>query len=226
LQIEPVKPQSVVIVADTTFFKRTAGICVFRSPYLKKNLYWSEVTSETIAIYQTAKQKLEEDGFQITAIVLDGKPGVRTVFSNIPIQMCHFHQKMIVNRHLTTRPKLEAGKELRHIAMTLCDTTEEEFEQKLKTWYKKWSKFLKEKTIDDATTGEWHYTHKRLRSAYRSLISNLPYLFTYQKHPELNIPNTTNSLDGSFAHLKNLITIHRGLNSVIKRKIITEILGK
>ena len=157
---------------------------------------------------------------------MDGKPGVRAVFSDIPVQMCHFHQKMIVNRYLTTRPKLEAGKELRQIAATLCNTNEEEFEQQLKAWHKKWSKFLKEKSIDDAITGKWHYTHKRLRSAYRSLISNLPYLFTYQKHPELNIPNTTNSLDGSFAHIKNLIVLHRGLNSVIKRKIITEILGK
>ena len=39
------------------------------------------------------------------------------------------------------------------------------------------------------------------------LTTNLPYLFTYQKYPELAIPNTTNALDGTFAHLKELVNI-------------------
>jgi len=70
------------------------------------------------------------------------------------------------------------------------------------------------------------YTHKRLRSAYRSLKINLPYLFTYQKYPQLNIPNTTNSLDGCFAYLKELVRVHRGANKGRKRKIIHDILLK
>jgi len=69
---------------------------------------------------------------------------------------------------------------------------------------------LKEKTVNPETN-KWFYTHKRLRSVYRSLKTNLPYLFTYQKYPELNIPNTTNSLDGTFSNFKSLPRIHRGL---------------
>ncbi|EKE06703.1 MAG: hypothetical protein ACD_18C00301G0001, partial [uncultured bacterium] len=52
----------------------------------------------------------------------------------------------------------------------------------------------------------------------------LPYLFTYQKYPELNIPNTTNSLDGYFNRLKSLLNVHRGLNLKRKMKIVFEIL--
>ncbi|MCX6261587.1 MAG: transposase, partial [Bacteroidia bacterium] len=63
-------------------------------------------------------------------------------------------------------------------------------------------------------------------SAYRSLRTNLPYLFTYQKHPDLNIPNTTNSLDGCFAYLKAIVKVHRGSKKNLKRKIIEEILWK
>jgi hypothetical protein len=55
---------------------------------------------------------------------------------------------------------------------------------------------------------------------------NLPYLFTYQKHPDLNIPNTTNSLDGCFAYLKELVKVHKGSKKSLKRKIIEEILWK
>jgi hypothetical protein len=36
-------------------------------------------------------------------------------------------------------------------------------------------------------TKHWYYTHKKVRSAYMSLERNLPYLFTYQKYPKLNI---------------------------------------
>jgi hypothetical protein len=157
--------------------------------------------------------------------VLDGRPGIRQLFSDIPVQMCHFHQKQIVTRYLTNNPKLEAGIELKKLTRTICETNENDFTVALDTLHSKWSNFLKERTIDYAT-GRWHYTHRRLRSAYRSLRTNLPYLFTYQKHPDLNIPNTTNSLDGCFAYLKELVKVHRGSKKSLKRKIIEEIMWK
>jgi hypothetical protein len=48
----------------------------------------------------------------------------------------------------------------------------------------------------------------------------------YEKYPELNIPNTTNSLDGCFAYLKELVRVHRGSRRDLKDKIIEEILRK
>ena len=168
---------------------------------------------------------LEKLGYTFKAIVLDGRPGVRQLFSDIPTQMCHFHQKQIVTRYLTNNPKLEASIELKKITTTLCQTNERSFIAAINNWYQKWSFFLKERTTDPLT-GKWFYTHKRLRSAYRSLKINLPYLFTYQKYPDLNIPNTTNSLDGCFAYLKELVRVHRGINKTLKRKIIQDILIK
>jgi hypothetical protein len=139
--------------------------------------------------------------------------------------MCHFHQKQIITRYLTNNPKLEAGIELKKITATLCQTNERDFTSALDSWYQKWSLFLKGRTTDPLT-GEWFYTHKRLRSSYRSLKINLPYLFTYQKYSELNMPNTTNSLDGCFAYLKELVRVHRGANQLLKKKIIDNILLK
>lgn len=71
---------------------------------------------------------------------------------------------------------------------------------------------------------KWHYTHKRLRSAYRSLKANLPYLFTYQRHQKMDIPNTTNGIEGSFAYLKELLRVHRGIKPDLKRKMTESIL--
>lgn len=196
---------------------------MFRTPKLKKNLYFKQIPYETITEYSLGRIAIENQGFKISAIVLDGKPGIRNLFSDIPTQMCHFHQKKIIQRYLTNNPRLEAGIKLKRIAAMLCDTDEETFAKQLKNWHEKWADFLKEKTVNPIN-GKWHYTHRKIRSAYRSLNTNLPYLFTYKKYPELNIPNTTNSLDGSFGHLKGKLSIHRGLREPIKRKIIEHIL--
>jgi hypothetical protein len=218
-----INPESLVVVADATYFKRTYGYIAFRAPKLKQNLYFKQIPYETINEYRLGRETIEKQGFKISAIVLDGRPGVKKLFSDIPVQMCLFHQKQIIQRYLTSNPRLEAGIELKKIAATLCDTNEEIFTKQLKDWYLKWTDFLKERTTNPIT-GRWNYTHRKIRSAYRSLNTNLPYLFTYKVYPELSIPNTTNSLDGSFSHLKGKLSIHRGLKEPIKRKIIEHIL--
>jgi len=211
-------------VADATFFGRAYGFLVYRAPELKRNLYFKPIMFETINEYLNGRIALENQGFKFKAIVLDGRPGVRNLFLDIPVQMCHFHQKQIIRRYLTYHPQLESGIELKAIADTLTYTTEKQFTKELFAWHDKWAEFLKERTTNP-TTGKWYYTHKRTRSAFRSLKTNLPYLFTYLKYPELNIPRTTNSLDGSFAWLKQKVGIHRGYTKQLKDKIITYILG-
>lgn len=224
--LQSVNPQSVVIIVDSTFYRRIFGIMTVRVPKLKKNIYWREIGNEKIEDYLKTRIDIEKQGWTIKAVVLDGRPGARKVFEDIPIQMCQFHQKQIINRKLTMRPKLPASIELRELTNTLTLTDEKTFSQKLDRWYECWSAFLKEKTFNPINPRKWEYTHKRVRSAYYSLKTNLPYLFTCQKYPELRIPNTTNSLDGYFAHLKELTKLHRGLNKETKRKMIDEILSK
>jgi len=68
-----------------------------------------------------------------------------------------------------------------------------------------------------STTGKLHYTHPRIRAAYRSLRTNLPYLFAYKNYKKFGIPNTTNALEGGvFSHVKNMISLHRGLSKSMK----------
>ena len=210
---------------DCVFFGRTRGYLVVRDPHRKENVYWSEIERETLDEYRCARDTLEGLGFVFLAVVADGKPGLKPLYKKLPVQMCHFHQKAIITRYLTMRPKLQAGIELRKLVHSLPETDKESFTQELAVWHTKWKEFLAEKTTNPET-GKWHYTHKRLRSAHRSLKANLPYLFTYKRFPELNIPNTTNGLEGSFAYLKELVRVHRGIKPDLKRKIINSILQK
>ena len=118
------------------------------------------------------------------------------------------------------RPKLEAGKDLKKIVARLTLTTETNFTNKLDEWYQTYKDFLEEKSVS-STTGEHHYTHPRIRSAYRSLRTNLPYLFTYKNYKNLSISNTTNALeDGVFSHMKNMISLHRGLSKSLKLNLV------
>lgn len=194
-----------------------------RDPHQKENVYWSGIERESLDEYRCARDTLEGLGFIIQAVVADGKPGLKGVYKDTPIQMCHFHQKAIITRYLTTRPRLEAGIELKELVQCLPETDEGSFARELEKWHTKWREFLTERTTNPET-GKWHYTHRRLRSAYKSLKKHLPYLFTYQKYPELNIPNTTNGLEGSFAYLKELVRVHRGIKPDLKRKIIESVL--
>ena len=143
-----INKKELVLVADVTFFTRTKGLSVFREPNLRKNVWWKQTKQENVDIYLQGKEHLEKNGFTIRAIVLDGKRGVREVFSNIPVQMCHFHQKQIVRRYLTLRPKLEASKELKQIVETLTKITEQLFTEELSNWYNQWETFLKEKATN------------------------------------------------------------------------------
>jgi hypothetical protein len=107
--------------------------------------------TESVDVYRQGRVELEKQGYIIQAIVLDGRPGVRQIFSDIPVQMCHFHQKQIITRYLTNWPKLQASIELKKLTTTLCDTNEITFTSLLDIWYTKWSAFLKERTTDTVT---------------------------------------------------------------------------
>lgn len=216
-------PRKVIIITDTVYFGRDFGVMVFRDYLKRENLICKIVKYETNLDYRRGIQELEDLGFEILGMVVDGRKGLLTGFPNIPTQMCHFHQKQIVRRYLTRNPKLEAGKELNKIMEILSITDKASFEGLLNEWFDKWKEFLSERSIDKDTNRTW-FRHKKLRSAYFSLKRNLPYLYTYLEYLDINMPNTTNSLEGSFAHLKDKVRVHRGLKKHRKVKLIKEIL--
>lgn len=214
----------MVVVFDATHLGDDT-LLVARAPVLKVNLGWAWITTETKEYYDQLKQNIESRGWQISAVVLDGRTGIPRVFEGIPIQICQFHQLQIVRRKLTLRPETEAGQTLLAIGFSISKKDEQTIAHELNDWFKKYGDFINERTYTIGTRC-WRYTHRRVRSAYNSLKKNLTFLYTYQKYPDLNIPNTTNSLDGYFSRVKNLLTAHRGKSKERVRKITTEILRK
>jgi len=217
----------VVLVLDATFFGKRVdkfGLMIAKDIKSKEAVSYHFIESETNEEYVILRQDIEKKRYTIQAIIIDGRRGLFSLFKGIPIQMCHFHQLAIITRYLTKNPKLEASIKLKRIASYLTHIKQSRFEYLLNCWYQKYQDFLNEKTLNEETN-RWRYTHRRLRSAFRSLKTHLPYLFTYQKYPTLHIQNTTNSLDGGvFAPMKMLLKIHRGIGIEMKKKLITDYL--
>lgn len=219
-----IEPCKTCLVIDAMFFKRGSGVLVFRSPTLKKNLGWHTIRKEEVDDYELGIVELQLSGWEISGVTVDGRPGVlkRIEKMGIPVQMCHFHQIQIVSRYTTRHPRLPAAKELLNLARLLPQTDEASFVYWLEQWHKTWKDFLDEKSWDEVRK-RFRFSHERLRKAHRSLLRHLPYLFTYHHHPDM--PNTTNSLDGSFAHLRDKLGAHRGLKWHRKIKVTAELLG-
>lgn len=214
-----IQPREVVVLMDTTYWGRNFGVMLFKDALTKENLLKYYVKHETNALYIQGIDQLRGSGFIILSIVCDGRKGLIQSFNDIPVQMCQFHQSAIIRRYLTKKPKLKAAQELLDLVDLMKRTDKESFTGVLQLWFEKWEAFLNERTVNPETKKTF-YTHKRLRSAYRSLRNNLPWLFTWYDNLEIKIPNTTNAIDGHFADLKNKLRNHNGLSKKRKMKFI------
>ena len=221
------KPKEVVLALDATFFgKRTDkfGLIIAKDVHLHKPVSYHFIATESLHEYKVLLFNINSQGFDIKAAVIDGKRGLFRLLKDIPVQMCHFHQQAIITRYLTRKPKMKASVDLKRISRYLGKVSQKRFEYLLDCWYTRHENFIKEKSYSEKTH-KLGYKHKRLRSAYRSLRTHLPYLFTYKNYPDLNIPNTTNSLDGGvFSPMKMLMKIHRGIGIEMKKKLIVDYL--
>jgi len=206
------------VLMDTTYFGRGFGVMVFKDSISGQFLFKQYVKYETNKLYMSGIEEIARRGISIQSIICDGRKGSLQMFDQIPVQMCQFHQIKIATKYLTKKPKTQAGIELRALAIELTHLDKITFTNKLNQWYTKWESFFKERT--KSATGKSHYTHKRLRSAYLSINRNMSWLYTFEDHKELMIPNTTNALDGAFADLKNKLRNHNGLSLERKKRFI------
>lgn len=219
-------PRSVRLVTDATYFgERTEDtswcVVVARDPERREDLIWRFAETETTSVYRSIRDELEELGYTIRSVTGDGFSGIRSAFSGILYQMCHVHMERIVTRGTTKNPQTEAGQVLLALVKTLHKTNKKTFCKRLVLYIEKYHDFLNEKTTHPLT-GEKYWTHKELRQATMSLLSNKTYLFTYAA--DTHIPKTTNSLEGRFSHINEIVAVHRGLSRRNKQKVIHSIL--
>lgn len=218
------RPRDIYLVVDATYFGKRKegtswGVILFRDYLEKENLWWRFVDQEKVSYYMEGKMFLEELGYIIKSVTADGFLGLSRVFHGIPFQICQFHTKKMCIRHLTSNPKTEQGQILLALVKTIPKTNYITFKTRLQKYIILYNDILNEKTYHPS--GGWSYTYDNIRSALHTLSKYIDYLFTYEK--DLKIPKTTNTCEGYFSHVKDIVRIHRGMHRSLKEKVINRI---
>ena len=217
------KYKDVTVQLDTTYWGRHFGLMVIKDALRNKILWHKYVRNETIAQYIEGISWLKSQGFKIYGAVIDGMRGLAQALYPIPVQMCQFHQILIIRRYLTQEPDLEASVQLLDLVKSITRMDKESFIGAFNEWYEKYKDVLNERVHDKRIKRNMPpYMRPRLRSAYLSLRRNMPLLWTFYDHPETGLPNTNNGIEGLFSDLKGKLRVHRGINKDNRKKLLDE----
>ena len=218
------KDKEVTIQMDTTYWGRGFGLMVIKDALRKKILWRKYVTHETIADYVEGVRWLKSKGFRIYGAVIDGMRGLAQALP-FPVQLCQFHQMLMVRRYLTQEPELDASRELLELVNNITSMDKESFAEAFGEWYDRNKDVVNERVHDRRIKRKTPpYMRPRLRSAYLSIKRNMPLLWTFYDHPELGIPNTNNGLEGIFSDIKTKLRVHSGISREHRKKLIDEYL--
>ena len=217
------KHKDVTVQMDTTYWGRNFGLMVIRDA-LRGNVLWHKyVRHETIAQYVEGVNWLRSNGFRIYGAVIDGMKGLPQALKPVPVQMCQFHQMLIVRRYLTQDPEIEASRNLLELVNGMTATDKESFIGAFNEWYDKYRDVVNERVHDGRIKRRTPpYMRPRLRSAYLSVKRNMPLLWTFYDHPETGLPNTNNALEGLFSDLKTKVRVHSGISREHREKLLDE----
>lgn len=217
------KYKEVTVQLDTTYWGRHFGLLIIKDALRNKILWHKYVRNETIAQYIEGISWLKSQGFKIYGAVIDGMRGLAQALYPIPVQMCQFHQILIIRRYLTQEPDLEASVQLLDLVKSITRMDKESFIGAFNEWYEKYKDVLNERVHDKRIKRNMPpYMRPRLRSAYLSLRRNMPLLWTFYDHPETGLPNTNNGIESLFSDLKGKLRVHRGISKDNRKKLLDE----
>lgn len=218
------KDKQVVIQMDTTYWGRRFGLMAIKDSLRKKVLWRKYVSHETIADYLEGVEWLRDNGFKIYGAVCDGMHGLLKALSlRYPVQMCQFHQQLIIRRYLADDPELEASRALLDLVNDMTRVDKPSFIGAFNDWYEKYNDVLNER-IHDKRLRTPPFMRPRLRSAYLSLKRNMKWLWTFSDYSDRLVPNTDNGLEGVFSDIKSKVRVHSGMSKEHRKRFIDEYL--
>lgn len=215
----------VYLVVDGTYFPNDLCLIVYRNFHLKSTQLYRITNGE---YYQEIAEDLENLlllGVQIQSITSDGDKSaikaIKKVCPNIPFQRCLVHISRMSKIWLTSRPKHPSGFELRNIISKIHRIDNEYKKQlwlkELIQWEQTYRDYINEKSFNPDTQRFW-YKHKLVRRVFTLVKKALPNMFYYLQ--DQNIPNSTNSLESFFGHLKGNLNVHRGLSLAHRKNFL------
>jgi len=216
-QWQIVQKERVNLLLDGTYFANKLCLILYRENNVKATLFyrlsdgeWEEELTEDL-------KNIQSLGIVIESVTCDGLHNIlKAVKKTSPttiIQRCLVHIQRECLIWLTRHPQSLAGRELREIVKCLHTIDNRDkwgyWIVDLVKWYERHKDFINQKTFKEETDRYW-FTHKSVRKAFIHIKRALPDMFHYLDNPK--IPKTTNGLESFFGHLKQNISLHRGLS--------------
>jgi len=205
------------LLIDGTYFANKVCLVLYRDNNIKATQLYRLTDGEWFEEICEDLQNLIYLGLTIESVTCDGLSNIlKAIKKTCPetiIQRCVVHIQRECLIWLTKRPKSQAGIELRRIIKRLHLIGNRDdwgyWVVDLIKWHEQYKDFVNEKSYYELT-GRYWYTHKSVRKAFVHIKRALPDMFHYLDNAD--IPKSTNALESFFGHLKQNISIHRGLS--------------
>jgi len=206
----------VNLLVDGTYFSKKICLVLYRDNTIKFTQLYRLTDGEWFREILEDLKNLKYLGLKIDSITCDGHPSIlkaiKRADKNIITQRCIVHIQRMSKIWLTIKPQSQAGKDLRMLIKDvhqIKDRTQWGYwVVSLINWYNQYQDFVNEKTINPETGRSW-YKHRMVRRSFITIKRALPDMFHYLDNPY--IPSNTNGLESFFGHLKDNLSIHRGL---------------
>ncbi len=210
---------------DGTYFKGELCLVLYYDFDIKYCQFYRFTTKES---YSEIKEDIENVlllGIQIKSITCDGHPAIikaiHKACPDIIIQRCLVHIQRETNIWLRRKPVIECSIELKRIVSTLHLVKNNNdriyWINLFNNWFDQNKIFINEQQISPDTGRKW-YPHKDLRRTAIMIRRAIPNMFHYLNNAQ--IPNNTNSIESFFGHLKDTLSIHRGLSKSNRKAFI------
>jgi len=209
--------EKVNLLIDGTYFSNKVCLVLYRDNNVKATQIYRLTNGEWFDEIVEDIRNMMNLGIQIESVTCDGLSNiikaVRKASPDTVIQRCTVHIQREVLNWLTRNPKNQAGIELRQIVkrVHLIKNRDEwgYWVVNLTQWYETHKEYVNAKTYYEKTKRYW-FTHKSVRRSFIHIKRALHDMFHYLDNPD--IPKSTNGLESFFGHLKQNISIHRGLS--------------
>lgn len=213
------------LIYDATYFSGDLCLILYYDKDIKYCQFYRFTSSELYTEIREDLANIKKLGIGIISITCDGHPSILKAINkecpDVITQRCLVHIQRESNIWLRKRPILPVSLELKRIVNLLPRITT--YNDKMYwirifiQWYKSNQAFINEQKINVDTGRKW-YIHKDLRRTAVMISKALPNMFHYLNDPA--IPKSTNAVESFFGHLKDTISIHRGLSKTNRKAFI------
>jgi len=220
------KNQNAYLAIDGTYFPGDLCLVLYYDSHIKYTQLYRFSDKERFSQIKEDLLNLKALGVEVKAITCDGHratlKAAREALPGVIIQRCLVHIHRESNIWLRKRPINQRSKELKAIVNLIFNIKTHNDKlawiKLFQQWFLDNEEHINQKKIN-ATTGRWWYKHKDLRRAAIMIKKALPNMFHFLD--DNLIPKSTNNIESYFGHLKDTISIHRGLSRSNRKSFIT-----